>query len=48
MAGPVRNREAMIAAMELRLDPRHWRFVLVTPNNTPRLLGAAIRTFAGT
>ncbi|NNC51903.1 MAG: ACT domain-containing protein [Erythrobacter sp.] len=45
MAGPVRDREAMIAAMEPRLDTRHWRFVLVSPDNAPQLLGAAIATF---
>ena len=45
MGGPVRDREAMIAAMEPRLDTRHWRFVLVTPDNAPQLLGAAIGTF---
>ncbi len=35
----------MIAAMEPRLDPRQWRFVLVSPDNAPQLLGAAIGTF---
>ncbi len=45
MAGPVRDREAMIAAMEPRLDTRRWRFVLVSPDNAPQLLGAAIGTF---
>ncbi|MBX7541253.1 ACT domain-containing protein [Qipengyuania sphaerica] len=45
MTGPVRDTEAMIAAMEPRLDDRHWRFVLVSPENAPQLLGAAIGTF---
>ena len=45
MSEPVRDREAMIAAMEPRLDDRHWRFVLVSPDNAPQLLGAAIATF---
>ena len=45
MAGPVRDREAMIAAMEPRLDTQRWRFVLVSPDNAPQLLGAAIGTF---
>ena len=45
MGGPVRDREAMIAAMEPRLDTRRWRFVLVSPDNAPQLLGAAIGTF---
>ncbi|UOR16720.1 ACT domain-containing protein [Qipengyuania aquimaris] len=45
MGEPVSDREAMIAAMEPRLDPRHWRFVLVSPDNAPQLLGAAIGTF---
>ena len=35
----------MIAAMEPRPDTRHWRFVLVSPDNAPQLLGAAIATF---
>ncbi|WP_247710077.1 ACT domain-containing protein [Qipengyuania xiapuensis] len=39
------DREAMIAAMEPRLDQHHWRFVLVSPDNAPQLLGAAIGTF---
>ncbi|EDL47736.1 ACT domain-containing protein [Erythrobacter sp. SD-21] len=45
MARPVRDREAMIAAMEPRLDTQAWRFVLVTPDTAPQLLGAAIGTF---
>lgn len=45
MAGPVRDREAMIAAMEPRLDTQRWRFVLVSPDNAPQLLCAAIGTF---
>ena len=45
MAGPVRDREAMIAAMEPRLDTQAWRFVLVSPDNAPQLLGSAIGTF---
>ena len=45
MAGPVRDREAMIAAMEPRLDTQRWRFVLVSPDTAPQLLGAAIGTF---
>ena len=45
MAGPVSEREAMIAAMEPRLDMQAWRFVLVSPDNAPQLLGAAIGTF---
>ena len=42
---PVRDKEAMIAAMEPRLDTRRWRFVLVRPDIAPQLLGAAIGTF---
>lgn len=45
MTEPVRDREAMIAAMEPRLDTQRWRFVLVSPDNAPQLLGAAIGTF---
>ena len=45
MAGPVRDREAMIAAMEPRLDTQRWRFVLLSPDTAPQLLGAAIGTF---
>ena len=37
--------QAMIAAMEPRLDERLWRFVTVTPDKAPELLGAAIGTF---
>ncbi|MCR2834686.1 ACT domain-containing protein [Parerythrobacter lacustris] len=45
MGGPVSGREAMIAAMDPQLDPRRWRFVLVSPDTAPQLLGAAIATF---
>ena len=45
MAGPTRDREAMIAGMEPRLDTQRWRFVLVSPDTAPQLLGAAIGTF---
>ena len=45
MSEPVRDREAMIAAMEPRLDTQRWRFVLVSPDNAPQLLGSAIGTF---
>ena len=45
MSGPVRDREAMIAALEPRLDTQRWRFVLVSPDTAPQLLGAAIGTF---
>ena len=45
MTEPVRDREAMIAAMEPRLDTQAWRFVLVSPDNAPQLLGSAIGTF---
>ena len=45
MPGPVRHREAMIAGMEPRLDDQTWRFVLVSLENAPQLLGAAIGTF---
>lgn len=45
MAGPVRDGRAMIAAMEPRLHTQRWRFVLVSPDNAPQLLGAAIGTF---
>ncbi|WP_315854902.1 ACT domain-containing protein [Qipengyuania aquimaris] len=41
----MRDREAMIAAMEPRLDTQHWRFVLVSPDTAPQLLGAALGTF---
>ena len=45
MGGPVRDGRAMIAAMEPRLDSQTWRFVLVSPDKAPQLLGAAIGTF---
>jgi len=45
MGGPVRDGWAMIAAMAPRLDERRWRFVLVSPDTAPQLLGAAIGTF---
>ncbi|MBX7526064.1 ACT domain-containing protein [Qipengyuania vesicularis] len=45
MTKPVRDREAMIAAMEPRLDTQSWCFVLVSPDTAPQLLGAAIGTF---
>lgn len=45
MSEPVRDREAMIAAIEPRLDTQRWRFVLVSPDNAPQLLGGAIGTF---
>ncbi|WP_370190972.1 ACT domain-containing protein [Qipengyuania sp.] len=45
MGGPVRDGKAMIAAMAPRLDTQHWRFVLVSPDTAPQLLGAAIGTF---
>ncbi|MCB2086949.1 MAG: ACT domain-containing protein [Sphingomonadaceae bacterium] len=45
MAGPVSGREAMIAGMDPQLDPRDWRFVLVSPDNAATLLGSAIGTF---
>ena len=45
MSEPVRETAAMIAAMQPRLDPRSYRFVLVTPDTAPQLLGAAIATF---
>ena len=35
----------MIAGMDPRLDTRRWRYVLVSPDNAPQLLGAAIGTF---
>lgn len=41
----VRDSSAMIASMAPRLDPRSYRFVLVTPDTAPQLLGAAIGTF---
>ena len=41
----VSDKAAMIAAMEPRLDRQAWRFVLVTPDTAPQLLGAAIGTF---
>ena len=45
MAGPVRDGTAMIAAMEPRLDMQRWRFVLVSQDKAPQLLGSAIGTF---
>lgn len=41
----VSDKSAMIAAMEPRLDRQAWRFVLMTPDTAPQLLGAAIGTF---
>ena len=41
----VSDKAAMIAAMQPRLDRQAWRFVLVTPDTAPQLLGAAIGTF---
>ncbi|MXO63823.1 ACT domain-containing protein [Altererythrobacter oceanensis] len=45
MGGAVRDGKAMIAAMQPRLDQVQWRFVLVTPDTAPHLLGGAIGTF---
>ena len=45
MSEPVRDGKAMIAAMEPRLDTQAWRFVLLSPDKAPQLLGAAIGTF---
>ncbi len=45
MTGPMRNGRAMIAKMNPRLDQRRWRFVSVTPERAPELLGAATATF---
>ena len=45
MGGAVRDGQAMIAAMQPRLDQVQWRFVLVTPDTAPHLLGGAIGTF---
>ncbi len=45
MTDPVRNGRAMIAKMNPRLDQRRWRFVSVTPERAPELLGAALGTF---
>ncbi|MEZ5681698.1 MAG: ACT domain-containing protein [Erythrobacter sp.] len=45
MSELVRDTSAMIAGMAPRLDPCSWRFVLVTPDTAPQLLGAAIGTF---
>ncbi|MEC9067998.1 MAG: ACT domain-containing protein [Pseudomonadota bacterium] len=45
MAGRVHDGRAMIAAIQPRLDPRIWRFVLVRPDTAPQLLGTAIGTF---
>lgn len=41
----VRDTSAMIAGMAPRLDPRSYRFVMVSPDTAPHLLGAAIGTF---
>ncbi|WP_337190829.1 ACT domain-containing protein [Qipengyuania oceanensis] len=41
----MRDGKAMIAAMQPRLDQVQWRFVLVTPDTAPHLLGGAIGTF---
>ena len=41
----MRDWEVMIAAMEPRLDTQSWRFVLISPDNLPQLLGEAIGTF---
>ena len=41
----VSDTAAMIAGMEPRLDTQRWRFVLVSPDTAPQLLGAAIGTF---
>ncbi|WP_324826677.1 ACT domain-containing protein [Qipengyuania zhejiangensis] len=45
MAGRVSETRAMIAGMSPRLDETLWRFVLVSPDTAPQLLGAAIGTF---
>ena len=39
-------KAAMIAAMDPQLDPRNWRFVLVTPETAPQLLGSATSRLA--
>ena len=41
----VSDGASMIAGMKPRLDTQHWRFVLVSPETAPKLLGAAIATF---
>ena len=45
MPETILQTQAMIAAMAPRLDERLWRFVTVTPDKAPELLGAAIGTF---
>ena len=41
----VSDRAAMIAGMAPRFEDRRWRFVVVSPDHAPELLGAAIGTF---
>ena len=45
MSEPVRDGRAMIAAMEPRLDPQRYCYMLVSPDSAPQALGAAIGTF---
>ena len=45
MPQTILETQAMIAAMAPRLDTQLWRFVTVTPDKAPELLGAAIGTF---
>ena len=45
MREPIRDTRAMIAQMEPHLDECYWRFVVVTAERVPQLLGAAIATF---
>lgn len=43
--GIITETAAMIAGMKPALDPQVWRFVQITPDTAPTLLGQAIATF---
>jgi len=45
MAAPISETCAMIAQMDPRLDETTYRFVQVTPDIAPQVLGAALGTF---
>lgn len=45
MAGPVSDRDAMVAQMSPTLDDQAYCFLLISPESAPTALGAAIGTF---
>ncbi len=43
--GVVKDTAAMIGGMNPKLGPQAWRFVQISPDTAPQLLGSAIGTF---